>query len=187
MRNRDVIFRFILIIFIAFIIILALVYFLPDSYIIPLSPPLSFSPTPSTSSQNIKTGQSYMYPDPELTPGDVLPVKKEEICVSGYTKTVRNVTVATKKEVFAEYHVLYPQPEGTYEVDHFIPLELGGSNDIKNLWLEPASPKPGFHEKDIVENYLHDGVCKGNITLEDAQRQIAQDWFAVYSKTLSHN
>lgn len=42
----------------------------------------------------------------------------------------------------------------------------GGSNNIANLWPEAASPKPGFHEKDQVENYLHDQVCSGAISFE---------------------
>jgi hypothetical protein len=33
-------------------------------------------------------------------------------------------------------------------VDHLDPLELGGFNDIKNLWPEPVDPWPGSYEKD---------------------------------------
>jgi hypothetical protein len=65
---------------------------------------------------------------------------------------------------------------GEYEVDHFIPLELGSSNDITNLWPEPAEPTPGFHDKDKVENSLHNQVCRGSMTLQDAQKEIASDW-----------
>ena len=36
-------------------------------------------------------------------------------------------------------------------------LELGGSNDIKNLWPEAALPTPGFHEKDAVEDQCERG------------------------------
>jgi hypothetical protein len=61
-------------------------------------------------------------------------------------------------------------------------LELGGSNDLKNLWPEPAEPRPGFHEKDRVENYLHRQVCSGRMSLADAQKQIQTDWLAVYEK-----
>ncbi len=95
---------------------------------------------------------------------------------------MRNVPLAEKREVYAEYNTSYPQPQGANEVDHFISLELGGSNNIKNLWLEPANPTPGFHEKDIVENYLHAQVCNGSMKLEEAQREIARDWYAVYLK-----
>ena len=61
-------------------------------------------------------------------------------------------------------------------MDHLVPLELGGSNDIGNLWPEVAEPRPGFHEKDKVENYLHEQVCSGAISLKQAQAEIAGNW-----------
>ena len=122
------------------------------------------------------------YPDPDCTPGDVIPgVTAADVCVSGYSSTVRNVPQAEKDEDYAEYDI-FSHTNGEYEVDHFVSLELGGSNDISNLWPEPADPKPGFHEKDKVENYLHSEVCNGTITLEEAQREIATDWYAVYQQ-----
>ena len=63
-----------------------------------------------------------------------------------------------------------------------IPLELGGDNVIANLWPEAAEPRPGFHQKDKVENYLHRQVCAGAMSLTDAQRQIATDWIAVWKQ-----
>jgi hypothetical protein len=45
---------------------------------------------------------------------------------------------------------------------------------------EAAAPPPGFHEKDQVENYLHDQVCSGRMNLIDAQRAIATNWLDVY-------
>jgi hypothetical protein len=93
---------------------------------------------------------------------------------------VRNVTTAEKSAVFAEYGIT-SQPTGAYEVDHLISLELGGSNDIANLWPEAAEPRPGFHEKDRVENELHDRVCKGTMTLADAQRTIAGNWLTAFT------
>jgi hypothetical protein len=129
-----------------------------------------------------KAGSENIYPNPELTPGDVMTVNKSIVCVTGYTSTVRDVSTSLKKKVYAEYNVEYPQLRGSYEVDHFIPLELGGSNDITNLWLEPAEPRPGFHEKDRVENYLHDQVCNHNMSLIEAQNEIKTDWYSVYLK-----
>lgn len=75
-----------------------------------------------------------------------------------------------------------PGAPGTYEVDHLIPLELGGDNGIANLWPEAADPPPGFHQKDKVENWLHEQVCSGAIRLADAQRQIATDWITVWKQ-----
>lgn len=121
-------------------------------------------------------------PDKSCTPGAVIPsITKEQVCISGYAKSVRNVSDAEKNQAYAEYGIISHQT-GEYEVDHLISLELGGSNDIANLWAEAANPTPGFHEKDKVENYLHKQVCSDVITLEQAQREISNNWVAVYEK-----
>jgi hypothetical protein len=83
------------------------------------------------------------------------------------------VPAAVHRAVFAAYGVPDPAPEGTTEVDHLIPLALGGSNDVANLWLESA---PGYQEKDRLEVALHRGVCAGRMPLAEAQRAIAEDW-----------
>jgi hypothetical protein len=137
------------------------------------------APAPVKTSQCVLQGA---LPDPDCTPGAIFPeATKEVTCVPGYTKTVRSVSTSLKKKVYQEYGITYPQPFGSYEADHFIPLTLGGSNDIANLFPEAADPKPGFREKDIVENYLHQKVCSGDITLSAAQRAIATNWVAVYN------
>jgi hypothetical protein len=120
-------------------------------------------------------------PDPACTPGDLIKplVTKADICKSGYATSVRSVTDSEKNAVYAEYGITR-HASGQYEVDHFVSLELGGSNDISNLFPEAASPKPGFHEKDMVENYLHDQVCSGAMTLQTAQIAIATNWLDVY-------
>jgi hypothetical protein len=119
-------------------------------------------------------------PDSACTPGAIFPdATKEKICVPGYSSQVRNVPDSVKNTAYAEYGIV-SHTTGQYEVDHLISLELGGSNDIANLWPEPADPRPGFHEKDKVENYLHDQVCSGTMSLQDAQLKIANDWLSVY-------
>lgn len=119
--------------------------------------------------------------DTACTPGAIFPdATKEKVCKSGYAGSVRNVTTSLKNKVYAAYGVKTRKP-GQYEVDHLVSLELGGSNDISNLWPELAEPRPGFHEKDKVENYLHDQVCSGAISLKDAQIKIATDWVSVYN------
>lgn len=110
--------------------------------------------------------------NPELT--------KDLICSPDFTtKTVRNFPADEKKQVYEEYGILC-HTKGEYEVDHLISLELGGSNEIANLWPELADPRPGFHEKDTVENYLHRQVCSGAISLSDTQREVANNWIQVY-------
>ena len=118
--------------------------------------------------------------DTGCTPGAIFPdATKDQICVSGYAGSVRNVPSSVKDQAYSEYGIA-SHSAGQYEVDHLVSLELGGSNDISNLWPELASPQPGFHEKDKVENYLHTQVCSGAIALQVAQVEIATNWLAVY-------
>lgn len=146
--------------------------------------PLIFSPTPTISigSRTKISGCVAIknLPDKACTPGSVIPsVTEKQVCVPGYAKSARNVSEREKNEVFTEYGIFSHQ-SGEYEIDHLISLELGGSNDIANLWPEVANPTPGFHEKDQVENYIHKQVCSGVITLEQAQKDISNNWLVIY-------
>lgn len=133
----------------------------------------------TTSESAGHAGPPSIYPNPSLTPGDtVTGIRAAQVCTPGYSTSVRNVTRAEKVEVFRRYNE--PDIAGRYEVDHFISLELGGSNNVTNLWPEPYTPTPGAHQKDKVENYLHSQVCKGALTLAQAQEAIRSDWYAVY-------
>ena len=105
------------------------------------------------------------------------------ICIEGYTKTVRPPLVYTreiKRTQMSSYG--FTDSSKHYELDHLIPLELGGSpNDIANLWPEASDPAPGYHEKDQVENFLHDEVCSRAISLAKAQEEIVFHWQSVYA------
>jgi hypothetical protein len=121
-------------------------------------------------------------PDPACTPGNIFPnVTVAQICVTGYSASVRNVSAETKAQVYYEYGIA-THVTGAYEIDHLVPLSIGGSNDISNLWPEPASPVPGFHQKDEIELYLLHEVCDGRRQLADAQRAVATNWLAVYAQ-----
>ena len=101
-----------------------------------------------------------------------------------------NYTNRLKTEQMQEYADADTNPKD-YEEDHLIPLEIGGSpTDPRNLWPEPyetSIPDGGARFKDKVENYLHNQVCAGNIiTLEQAQREIASDWYLVYTTSVQN-
>jgi len=124
-------------------------------------------------------------PDPRCTPGSIDPAVtqadiRSTICKSGYTKKVRPPESQTER---FKYDVAYPayRTRGSErtELDHLVPLELGGSNDATNLWPEyPPTPNP----KDKVENALNAAVCDRRITLAAAQNAIASDWLTAESK-----
>lgn len=124
-------------------------------------------------------------PDPKLTPGVVLTTDKDKICEKGYSQTVRHVTQSEKDRVYSSYGIRSHKP-GEYEVDHLISLELGGSNDQKNLWPQPYSGNWNAHQKDALENKLHQMVCEGLITIEEAQKEISTNWVAAYEKYISN-
>lgn len=130
-------------------------------------------------------------PDAACTPGAVdgrvgQANVGETICRRGYTKTVRpprGVTDEIKRRAIRAYNAYAGTDPRGYELDHLISLELGGAPaDEANLWPEArgASGPRGSEAKDAVENYLHQQICQGRMSLADAQRAIATDWVAVY-------
>jgi hypothetical protein len=66
------------------------------------------------------------------------------------------------------------------EIDHIVPLELGGSPDIANLFPERAAIHVDYHVKDRLENRLHELVCSSQISLQTARQQIAANWQRLY-------
>ena len=127
------------------------------------------------------TPDGVVLPDPAATPGKTRPATSDEVCSPGSAREARNVPVEVKRQVYAMYGAR-PMKGVCCEVDHLISLELGGSNDIENLWPQPYEPRPGAHEKDVLENFLHRAVCGGVTSLEEAQQAIAADWYAAWKK-----
>lgn len=123
-------------------------------------------------------------PDHNCTPGVINPLVNQSnvlttICVSSWTRTIRPPTSYTnplKIEQIKQYNY-YITTSRSYEEDHLIPLELGGSPvSPQNLWPEPRYGTENASVKDKIENGLHHDVCTGSITLVQAQQEIATDW-----------
>ena len=58
-------------------------------------------------------------------------------------------------------------------------------NDPRNLWPEPDyASRAGFYlnPKDRLESALKHRVCRGEMTLAQAQRMIATEWVAAYRR-----
>jgi hypothetical protein len=138
---------------------------------------LGLAPQPTA---HYRHRQGHLLNDLSETPGKIVrSADTSVICVPGYTSQpgVRHVTQAMKTSVYALYGAVHSgsphHPPSCCEVDHLISLELGGSNDLANLWPEPY---PDATAKDKVENALHHLVCQGKVNLGVAQRGIARDW-----------
>lgn len=170
---------------IALVLVVIFLYILPKSNIAKPAPPRP-ADVPSVV---VPAGPADAYPNRNLTPGAIDPAVREDnvqstICVPGYTKTVRppeRFTNRLKPQIMAAYGLGADSRD--YELDHFIPLELGGCPDcISNLWPEPYGTVFGAKQKDHVENFLHRQVCSSETSLKDAQAAIAGDWVRVYNQ-----
>jgi hypothetical protein len=121
-------------------------------------------------------------PDPKLTPGDTFDVTAQDVCVPGYAKKVRAVPAWLKRQAYAEYGITQYKTDD-YEVDHLIPLSLGGSNSIRSLWPQSTKTSPwNSYVKDALERKLHKLVCAGQLDLKTAQSEIASNWIEAYQK-----
>lgn len=123
-------------------------------------------------------------PDRRCSPGGYYSgLTTDVICSATFrTSTIRNVSQSEKYGVEREYGMVARLYGRTIEIDHIIPLELGGSNDIANLYPEPGSGVASYHAKDRLENKLHDLVCSGSTTLSAARRGIAVNWEKLYTQ-----
>ncbi|HEX4321748.1 MAG TPA: zf-HC2 domain-containing protein [Acidobacteriaceae bacterium] len=137
---------------------------------------LRHQPSASSSAYN------RMLPDPSFTPGATRAVALSDLCSAGSEDVVENIPGALQQKVFQEYGVR-GVPASEFEVDYLITPGLGGSGDVRNLW-----PQPHFnliwnsYVKDQLEDHLHDMVCSRQLSLGQAQQDIASNWITAYKK-----
>lgn len=141
-------------------------------------------------------------PDRALTPGAIDPAATDgAICAHDwapgdpptrggdmtYSQAARHTSTALKNDVFAEYHLTNPRDGGhSFEIDHLVPLSLGGRDVRENLW--PESRKgDGMNAwaKDRLEYRLYRMVCDpepgtAHLPLARAQAALREDWVAAY-------
>jgi hypothetical protein len=137
--------------------------------------------------QSRLTGETAaLEPKPELTPGAIRAVSLVDIC-GGPSDKNREVPSSVQREVFNRYGIAKARPQD-YEVDYLITPELGGADDIRNLWPQPYGAKNwSASAKDQLEDRLHEMVCTGTLDLPTAQREIATDWISAYKKYLRNS
>jgi hypothetical protein len=144
-------------------------------------------PDDDTCTASIRNG--YPVPDPRCTPGGINPsITAERLRDSGFrTGSVRNcqTSEAEKHVTYRWYGIQKPHSNSgenqVCELDHLVPLELGGADGLGNIWPECGPDATVlqdryFKVKDHVENYLADEVKAGRISLDVAQKGIASDW-----------
>ncbi len=145
----------------------------------PQSPPASSSPaTVALATPPSRWGS---LPNRSITPG-AGGLSLAAICPSvSAALEARRPGTAIKDEVYAEYGIAAGQRH-RYRIDHLVPLELDGSNSIRNLWPQLIGASEA---KDRLEETLHSMVCAGRITLAGAQHAIMTNWARAYQRYVS--
>jgi hypothetical protein len=132
------------------------------------------------------------YPDPRCTPGltDDQQVNQTTIsltiCMARWTDEKRTKLRGAERlaeRLLKTYGLA--KDRDAYELDHFVPLGLGGANDERNLWLEQYNPTPGARQKDSIEGWLNRQVCppprgNGRMALKDAQTAVKECWLPLW-------
>lgn len=117
-------------------------------------------------------------------------LSKAKICSIKWGKDERHVTAAMKKQAFALYGYTgnddlrcVPSGKRHCEIDHLVSRELGGADEVINLWPQAYGTSPwNAVLKDKLENRLHKEVCAGTITLKQARAMLVNDWRDAYKK-----
>lgn len=111
----------------------------------------------------------YHLPSCTMTPGALCTTTDPNYDGKAYAEQVphcaRNVPTALKAQVAAAYGNIPQSSWSNYEFDHYIPLCVGGSDDIKNLWPQPIADA---QKKDVVENDVCAKLRAGTMTQAQA-------------------
>ena len=107
------------------------------------------------------------------------------ICTPGWTATVRPSTSYTQgvKSKLLKEAGMNPDRAVDYELDHFVPLALGGHpRSLDNLWLQRWDGEWNARVKDRLERRLQVMVCEGRLTLRAAQAAVERNWKRAYRR-----
>ena len=131
----------------------------------------------------------YPVPDPSCTPGGINPSVTAATLRDPAWRTgcIRNHETSEKAKHKAYRWYGLRDPHRNYgdtqvcELDHLVPLELGGADGLGNIWPECGPSHTVlqdryFKVKDRVENYLAYEVKSGRMPLAAAQHGIAENW-----------
>jgi hypothetical protein len=130
-----------------------------------------------------QVGAFEVRPSKNLTGGSVRTGDRDAAC--GHAGEHRGPMNAGRRDAVLRRYGLPAGKHPDYEIDHLIPLCLGGSDDPSNLWPQPRRTIEdawNAEAKDRLERRICDMVCDGEIDIATAQQAFATDWIAAYQK-----
>jgi len=114
------------------------------------------------------------------TPGAKGKANDAQVCAADFEASVKPIAKWQRDQALERYG---KRPEDfTGDLDHLIPIALGGTNDPDNLWPLPSSKEMGPEQKKALDLKLHEMVCAKTLTLKAAQDAIKKDWVKAYAQ-----
>lgn len=109
-------------------------------------------------------------PAQKLTPGQLCTNPNSHRYPENIAYCNRDVSPILKRQIIQNYdsalgYNIEFMPRKQFKIDHFIPLCMGGSNDISNLWPQHVSI---YSITDVLEEALCEKMDKGRIRQSDA-------------------
>ncbi len=155
-----------------------------------------------------------LLPEKTLTTGKVIAdITAEQICKADFQKDRKPLDEKVKAKVLENYQIFYEKLDkkvdykkdvlekgssaeeiklGThYEIDHLVPVLLGGTDDEANLWPQPAQHiVAGASDKNsTLDNALRTELCKleskkARDFLKQSHDQFMTNWYKLYWERL---
>jgi hypothetical protein len=122
-------------------------------------------------------------PNDYKTPGATVKASSAQICSVDFASKAKPDAGWQQTEALERYGVRAQGFSG--DLDHLIPVSLGGSNDPDNLWPFHAQGEFTLDAKNALAAKLRDMVCAGKISLKDAQDAFKKDWTKAYRTHMS--
>ena len=109
-------------------------------------------------------------PDVSFTYPHLCSVKDSDFREFRYDQKVpycqRNVSQSMRDRVYDKYEIPV-EKRSEFTIDHLVPLSLGGSNSIKNLWPQHMTINTA-----VIEGHIFRQVRDGEITIQEAINNI---------------
>ncbi|MBC7370319.1 MAG: hypothetical protein H7326_02070 [Bdellovibrionaceae bacterium] len=120
-----------------------------------------------------QNGQFPQGPDATLTPGELCQHADSYRYPEKVAYCERDVSSDTKRGLFVKYDQLgfrtREMNRGSFKIDHYIPLCMGGSNSEKNLWPQYVTV---YNITDPMEPLLCEKMASGRLTQQKAVEYI---------------
>ncbi|MGE0174374.1 MAG: HNH endonuclease signature motif containing protein [Oligoflexales bacterium] len=115
-------------------------------------------------------------PDDSMTPGSLCSRPTERRYPEQIAYCKRNVASQTKRNIIRTYdetfgYQIESMNRAEFKIDHLIPLCMGGSNEVDNLWPQHSSV---YMHTDLLEQRLCEIMARGELHQAKAVEVIRQ-------------